>query len=229
MTAADRTRPVPRPVPPPAGHAHPLPRPMDVYRQWWTHDARWYQGVARRFGHAAANEINAEAMRYVAVTVGRRVAREFGGRPPADREDLRRRYDMCSEWMFPSELRDGGTTVLPGGEIELVMRKNFAVTMVRMAGSLDGYDCPCTDIHAGWSEGLGVRLVRNCSTACLRDGDPACRLLMAVADPEDPADPADPGDPAEAAHPAGPGDLAGPAQPADTARPAPLTVPAERE
>jgi hypothetical protein len=210
---------------------------MDVYRQWWTHDARWYQGVARRFGHEAANEINAEAMRYVAVTVGRRVAREFGGRPPADREELRRRYDMCSEWMFPSELRDGGTAVLPGGEIELVMRRNFAVTMVRMAGSLDGYACPCTDIHAGWSEGLGVRLVRNCSTACLRDGDPACRLLMAVADPDEAADPA----PAEHPGPAGlpnaaapadlavPADPAAPADPVEPAGPKSLTVPAERE
>jgi hypothetical protein len=139
--------------------------------------------VARRFGHAAANAINAEAMRYVAVQVGRRIAREFGGRPAADREELRRRYDMCARWMFPSELRDGGTAVLDSGEIELVMRQNFAVTMVRMAGSLDTYRCPCTAIHAGWSEGLGVELVRNCATACLRDGDPACRLVMGVADP----------------------------------------------
>ncbi|MCO6004605.1 hypothetical protein NE236_06400 [Actinoallomurus purpureus] len=124
----------------PAGGADPAvprPRPMDVYRQWWLHDARWYQGVAKRFGHAAANEINAEALRYVAVNVGKRVRRQFGGGPAADMEELRRRYDACSEWMFPSELRDGGTTVVADGEIELTMRQNFAVTMVRMAGSLE--------------------------------------------------------------------------------------------
>nr|WP_157168226.1 hypothetical protein [Streptomyces typhae] len=157
---------------------------MDVYRQWWTHDARWYQGVAARFGHEVANEINAEALRYVAVQVGRRIVRQCGGRPAGDREELRRRYDLCSEWMFPSELRDGGTAVLANGDIELTMRQNFAVTMVRMAGSLDGYRCPCTDVHAGWSEGLGVTLTRNCATTCLRSGDPACRLLMRVADQE---------------------------------------------
>ena len=161
----------------------PRPRTMDVYRQWWMHDARWYQGVAKRLGQAAANEINAEAMRYVAVRVGKRVARHFGGKPAADLEELRLRYDTCSEWMFPSELRDGGTAVLDSGEIELTMRQNFAVTMIRMAGSLEGYDCPCTDIHAGWSEGLGVELTVNCATACLRNGDPACRLLMRVANP----------------------------------------------
>ena len=85
--------------------------------------------------------------------------------------------------MFPGELRDGGTTVVADDEIELTMRQNFAVTMVRMAGSLGDYECPCTDIHAGWSEGLGVELTRNCATACLRRGDPACRLLMRVATP----------------------------------------------
>jgi hypothetical protein len=163
----------------------PDPRVLDVYRQWWVHDARWYQGVAKRFGPAVANEINAEALRYVAVQIGKRVRRQFAGRPAADREALRRRYDACADWMFPNELRVGGTEVLENGDIELTMRQNFAVTMVRMAGSLDDYDCPCTDIHAGWSEGLGVELVRNCATACLRDGDPACRLLMGIAD--DPA------------------------------------------
>ncbi|MDP9615597.1 hypothetical protein [Streptomyces demainii] len=169
MTTADRTG--------------PRPRTMDVYRQWWLHDARWYQGVAKRFGHAVANEINAEALRYVAVQVGKRIARQYGGRPAADLEELRCRYDACAEWMFPGELRDGGTAVLPDGEIELTMRQNFAVAMVRMAGSLDGYACPCTDIHAGWAEGLGVELTRNCATACLRDGDPACRLLMRIGGP----------------------------------------------
>ncbi|MFT9473250.1 hypothetical protein [Streptomyces sp. 11-1-2] len=177
MTAVDRTSPGTSPG------TSPRPRTMDVYRQWWLHDARWYQGVANRFGHAVANEINAEALRYVAVQVGKRIARQFGGKPAVDLEELRRRYDACSEWMFPSELRDGATAVLPDGEIELTMRQNFAVVMVRMAGSLDGYKCPCTDIHAGWSEGLGVELTRNCATACLRDGDPACRLLMRVGSP----------------------------------------------
>ena len=38
-------------------------RAMEVYRQWWLHDAHWYQGVAERFGQEVANEINAEALR----------------------------------------------------------------------------------------------------------------------------------------------------------------------
>ena len=55
--------------------AEPRPRTMDVYRQWWLHDARWYQGVAKRFGQEVANEINAEAIRYVATHVGKQILR----------------------------------------------------------------------------------------------------------------------------------------------------------
>jgi len=153
---------------------------MEVYRQWWLHDARWYQGVAKRFGQEVANEINAEAMRYVAVHVGQRVARQRGGAGPLSIEELRECYDLCSDRMFPPELRDGGTEVIGDDTVELTMRRNFALTMVRMAGSLPGYECPCTDIHAGWSEGLGVELAENCAVGCLRHGDPQCRLVMRV-------------------------------------------------
>jgi hypothetical protein len=161
------------------------PEAMEVYRLWWLHDARWYQGVAKRFGYEAANQINAEALRYVATHVGKRVARQFGGAPADGIGELRQRYDACSDRMFPPELRDGGTQVLDDDLIELTMRQNFAVTMVRMAGSLAGYQCPCPDIHAGWSNGLGVELTENRATSCLRHGDSACRLLMRVAPEKD--------------------------------------------
>lgn len=154
---------------------------MEVYRQWWLHDARWYQGVAKRFGQDAANEINAEALRYVAVHVGQRVARQHGGAGPASIEELHERYTACADRMFPPELRDGGMSVVGDDAVALTLRRNFALVMVRMAGSLPGYECPCTDIHAGWSEGLGVELVENRATCCLRHGDPQCHLLMRLA------------------------------------------------
>ncbi|MET8980060.1 hypothetical protein ABZX85_31095 [Streptomyces sp. NPDC004539] len=161
----------------------------EAYRLWWQHDAHWYQGVAARFGPEAANEINAEALRKIAVYVAGRVARSSGplpgtGDPGKDLEELRRRYDACGDRMFPPELRNASTEVEQDDLIVLTLRRNFAVTMVRMAGSLDGYRCPCTDIHAGWSEGLGVRLTENRAESCLRDGDKACRLLMRVAPPD---------------------------------------------
>lgn len=157
---------------------------MEVYRQWWAHDAHWYQGVAKRFGQQVANEINTEALRKVAVQVGRRVAQQFGELTAAGGiEELRRRYDECGERMFPRELRSASTQVLEDDLVEVTIRRNFAITMLRMAGSLDGYECPCTEIHAGWSEGLGVALTENRATGCLRFGDPACRLLMRICDP----------------------------------------------
>jgi hypothetical protein len=159
---------------------------VDAYRLWWQHDAHWYQGVAGRFGQEAANEINAEAMRKVALHVGQRVARRSGPLPDSgdtgkDLEELRRRYDECGDRMFPPELRNASTEVEGDDAIVLTLRRNFAITMVRMAGSLEGYRCPCTHIHAGWSEGLGVALTENRAESCLRDGDKACRLLMRVA------------------------------------------------
>lgn len=157
---------------------------MEVYRQWWAHDAHWYQGVARRFGQEVANEINAEALRQVALQVGRGVARRCGELPHEDAmAELRRRYDDCGERMFPRELRSAGTEVVDDDTVELTIRRNFAISMLRMAGSLDGYECPCTEIHAGWSEGLGVTLTENRAVACLRSGDPACKLVMRVKTP----------------------------------------------
>jgi hypothetical protein len=163
-------------------------RAGEAYRLWWQHDAHWYQGVAARFGQEAANEINAEALRKVALHVGRRVARLSGPLPGSgdtgkDLEELRRRYDDCGDRMFPAELRNASTEVEDDDLIVLTLRRSFAVTMVRMAGSLEGYRCPCTGIHAGWSEGLGVTLTENRAESCLRDGAGACRLLMRVATP----------------------------------------------
>jgi len=163
---------------------------MNVYRMWWLHDARWYQGVASRFGYAAANAINAEALRFVAVRTGKRVAKTFG-RPVAEANltELRGLFEQCGSIMFPDELRDARTDILGEDCLELVNRQNFAVVMVRMAGSLDGYECPCNEVHAGWAEGLGVGLCENRVTSCLRHGDPACRFLMRLDRPPA-ADPA---------------------------------------
>jgi hypothetical protein len=157
-------------------------QPMQVYRLWWLHDARWYQGVANRFGQEVANEINAEALRFVATRVGREVGKTFAGSVSASSTAQQAvLFDRCAELMFPSELRDGAVTALDDELIELTMRTNFALVMVRMAGSLDGYRCPCTEIHAGWADGVGLSLTGNVATSCLRHGDPQCRLLMRTA------------------------------------------------
>ncbi|MBE4736143.1 MULTISPECIES: hypothetical protein [Streptomyces] len=167
-------------------------RAGEAYRLWWQHDANWYQGVAARFGQEVANEINAEAMGKVALHVGQRVARLHGPLPDTgdgrkDLEELRRRYDDCGDRMFPPELRNASTEVEDDDLIVLTLRRNFAITMVRMAGSLEGYRCPCTAVHAGWSEGLGVTLTENRAETCLRDGDKACRLLIRAAPAAAPA------------------------------------------
>ncbi|MFE7273468.1 hypothetical protein [Streptomyces sp. NPDC057623] len=175
-----------------AGKVNHRAQTVEAYRLWWQHDANWYQGVAARFGQQVANEINAEALRKVALQVGQRVGRLAGPLPDTgdsrkDLEELRLRYDDCGDRMFPPELRNASTEVAADDLIVLTLKRSFAITMVRMAGALDGYRCPCTDVHAGWSEGLGVTLTENRAESCLRDGDKACRLLMRVATPLAPA------------------------------------------
>jgi hypothetical protein len=166
---------------------------VEVYRLWWQHDAHWYQEVAKRFGQTVANEVNAEAIRKVAVQIGRRVARHCGPLPESgdrrkDLAELRRRYDECGDRMFPRELRSVFTEVEGDDLIVRTLTRNFAITMVRMAGALEGYQCPCTDIHAGWSEGLGVTLSENRAASCLGNGEKACRVLLRVAAPDVGAD-----------------------------------------
>lgn len=158
---------------------------VDVYKLWWAHDAHWYQGVAKRFGQEVANEINAEAMRQVAVQAGRRVAQQLGKVPDGgDAEELRRRLVACADRMFPPELRNASLDVADDDLIVLTVRRNFALAMLRMATSMESYQCPCTAIHAGWFEGLGVPLTENRTAQCQRHGDAVCESLMRFSTPD---------------------------------------------
>lgn len=143
---------------------------------WWLHDGRWYQEVARRFGHEAANEINAAAVRFVAVRVGRSVARRLG-KPVAEltRDDIVTAMELCCREMWPDRfLRVHHDESDDPGEFRLTVTRNYALHMVRLAGSLEHYRCPCDDVRAGWLEGLGLEVRENRTEGCLRDGNPAC-------------------------------------------------------
>ncbi|MFD5734101.1 hypothetical protein ACFWIY_14860 [Streptomyces sioyaensis] len=144
---------------------------------WWLHDARWYQGVKKRFGQEVANEINAEALRFV----GRRVGSWYANREgtpdvcsPAAMQDVIETITriMTNEGMMRSHTEpdpDGG------GGIQTVITEHFALRMLRAARSLEGYDCPCLDMRGGWFEGLGVD-VRDENRECMRTGGAVCRF-----------------------------------------------------
>lgn len=148
---------------------------------WWLHDARWYQGVAKRFGQDVANEINAEALRFVARRVAAWYVKEYGVAPGASAAELAGVLERISRTMWPGRMLSVDSENIHDHSWETVITRNFALEMLRTAGTLDGYRCPCLDLRAGWFEGLGVRADDEC-LSCLRQGAPACRFRAVLSE-----------------------------------------------
>ena len=147
---------------------------------WWLHDARWYQGVLKRFGPEAANEINAEAMKFVA----RRLAMWFRHHTRVDFNELPmtefvKWFERIPALMWTDDMYEVSQTVLGEDEWETTVPKNFALQMLRIARALDTYACPCLDMRAGWFEGMGVS-VRDSCVECRRTGGEVCRFRAVV-------------------------------------------------
>jgi hypothetical protein len=157
------------------GPASPDESPADLLRQfWWLHDARWYQGVAKRFGQEAANEINAEAMRFVARRIASAYARENGLRPGLFATELASALNGISRLMTGNAVE--AVNKVTGEESwETVVTRNFALEMLARAGTLEGYDCPCPQMREGWFDGLKTE-VRDQRVECMRTGGTACRF-----------------------------------------------------
>lgn len=178
----EKTRPVAGPE---SAEAAAPPQPP-VYAFWWLHDARWYQEVSKRFGQQAANELNAEAIRFVARRVAQWYTKTHGlefAQLPMD--EVMDHLDgifraMSSDGMFEYELNGLGED-----EWETVITKSNSLRMLRAARSLEGYECPCLDMRAGWFDGMGVT-VRDKCVECQRTGAPACRFRAVLERPMPP-------------------------------------------
>ena len=153
---------------------------------WWLHDARWYQGVLKRFGPDAANEINEEAAKFVA----RRVARWCAGRYEISLggqslEEFLKEFSRIPAVMFPD---DGHMqvkhTVLNPMAWETVVSDVFPKRMLRAAGTQDGYRCPCMGIRSGFFEAVGLKC-RDERLECELEGGQACRFRTTLTSRED--------------------------------------------
>ncbi|MFI1305019.1 hypothetical protein [Streptomyces sioyaensis] len=144
---------------------------------WWLHDARWYQGVKKRFGQEVANEINAEALRFVGRRVGSWYANREGTPDVCSPAALRDVIESITRIMTNEDMMRSHTEPDPdgGGGIQTVITEHFALRMLRAARSLEGYDCPCLDMRGGWFEGFGVD-VRDENRECMRTGGAVCRF-----------------------------------------------------
>lgn len=157
------------------------PSTRDLYQWWWLHDAQWYQGVARRFGPEVANEINAEALKFVAQRVARGVAKRLG-KPVGELEwpEVVAAFGQCPDRMWPAGLVDYEYEVSGEGRFEVVIRNSFTFAMLRRAGSLETYECPCVQMREGWFEGLGLKTAENRITRCILKGAATCHLVAEV-------------------------------------------------
>ncbi|MFJ3880388.1 hypothetical protein ACIPW5_23375 [Streptomyces sp. NPDC090077] len=150
----------------------------DALREfWWLHDARWYQGVKKRFGQDVANEINAEAISFVSRRVGSWYQQREGTPDAASPQELAAAVDGLTKVMTNDRMMRSHTEVDPGGEpaLDTVITRHFALRMLRAARSLEGYDCPCLQMRDGWFQGLGVE-VTDATTECMRTGGSVCRF-----------------------------------------------------
>jgi hypothetical protein len=151
-----------------------------VQQFWWLHDARWYQGVLRRYGQQAANEINAEALRFVARRVAAWCARQSGKRPQdLSWPEVVALFRTAPDAMWDPEIVGTEYHLGADGEFETVVPRNFALKMLESAGTLEGYDCPCLEMRAGWFEGFGLSVNDSC-VGCVRTSGDACRFKATV-------------------------------------------------
>jgi hypothetical protein len=161
-----------------------LPSLESLYGWWWLHDARWYQGVARRFGFDAANEINHEALKYMAWRIARVVAKDRCLDPSrATFDEAVSAFSRCCELMWPEKLLQFEYRVTGPNRFEVSILRNFALEMLERAGTLGQYACPCLALREGWFQGLGVQASENRVVQCLRTGADCCTLVATLTSP----------------------------------------------
>ncbi len=152
-----------------------------IYSWWWRHDAGWYQGVARRYGFEVANEINKEALKFVAERVGRNIAKKRD-QPLKDMEfsEVVKAFGECCEAMWPREFLDYNSRITGPETFEVNIVRNFAIEMLKRADTLDKYECPCLPLREGWFKGLGLKPDENRRVQCVLDGCDVCTLVASV-------------------------------------------------
>lgn len=161
------------------------PGPMELYQWWWLHDARWYQEVSAKCGTDVANELNQNAVTFVAKRVGAMVRKKVG-KPLTElsMDEIIEAYRACAQAMFPPGMIDWEIEGTGGDDFQVKLHRNFAVEMSKRAGTLETYQCPCLSLREGWFSGLGGNLAKNEIGGCLKSGDACCTLLGTVERPE---------------------------------------------
>ncbi|MFY9315864.1 MAG: DUF6125 family protein [Burkholderiales bacterium] len=121
---------------------------------WMTHDARWFNAVAREFGMQAANRLNRRAVREMAKVEWQRVGRALGIEQPKDAAGCLAAQQAMIDLLGP-ELLDYEAQVEGTDACRISVRRCFAHENVEKAGIAAQYDCGIFSRIEGWLEGMG--------------------------------------------------------------------------
>jgi hypothetical protein len=151
-----------------------------IYRFWWLHDAAWYQNVAKRFGFEAANELNKESLRYMALrTMQAHVRENRIDTAFANIEDMVKHLMEGTLLMWPATWLQTDVHILSPDTFDVVITKNFAIEMLRRARTLEHYACPCLAAREGWFAAIGVKYYDQ-ELKCMVLGDDVCHFRTRV-------------------------------------------------
>lgn len=123
---------------------------------WLSHDARWFNEVARTFGMEAANRANQNAVREAAKVEAQRVGRALGVAPPRDAAGCVRAQEQLIGLLGP-DLLDYETNVEDATTYRVHVKRCFAHENVTRAGIAAQYDCGIFPRVEGWLAGMGLQ------------------------------------------------------------------------
>jgi hypothetical protein len=152
----------------------------EIQRVWWLHDALWYQGAAKRFGYAAANEINQEVIRPIAKRVMRGVLADLSkdiDKANLSQEDILACFRKASDLMWPPPMTEWGSEIISEDILEVTITKCHAIRGIQRIGATEQYQCPCIAVREGWLEALGVEAQQEIA-ASMKDGSKSCLIRI---------------------------------------------------
>jgi len=152
-----------------------------VYRFWWLHDGAWYQNVAKRFGFEVTNELNQECLRYMAQRTMQAYLRENRVDTNfANIEDFTKHFMASTRLLWPANWLENEVHILGPDTFDVIIVKNFAVDMLRRAGTLQHYECPCLAARKGWFAGIGIKKYDDQELKCMIRGDDICQFRARI-------------------------------------------------
>ncbi|MBK2123896.1 hypothetical protein [Fangia hongkongensis] len=150
-----------------------------IFQLWWLHDARWYQEVATEFGFAVANRLNKKILIFLAERVARQEVKKYLiSNKIASMEDVIEIIQRCSQRMWPDEMVEIRYRVESERVFEVDVTRNFALYMLRLANSLENYECPCFEIRSAWFSEMNINIKKHKITQCCMQSASACTFYV---------------------------------------------------